>query len=171
MPRRAKTHLNALCTRGCDASAFPIEYGEQQRRCAIDRWVVSGVVGRGWCSPSCGEALRCAANTAAARLRTENDDAVCLATTRCRTGRRPEKLTRAWEPCSADPAIVPVEVFTSTFAADLKPAFRNLRRGGWLSVTVVLMLAVAIGAVTAIFSIAHAVLIKPLPVAAFGRSR
>jgi hypothetical protein len=39
-----------------------------------------------------------------------------------------------------------------------------VRRGGWLSATVVLMLAVAIGAVTAIFSIAHAVLIRPLPV-------
>jgi putative ABC transport system permease protein len=52
-----------------------------------------------------------------------------------------------------------------TFAADFKSAFRNVRRGGWLSVTVVLMLAVAIGAVTAIFSIAHAVLIRPLPVA------
>jgi putative ABC transport system permease protein len=43
-------------------------------------------------------------------------------------------------------------------------AFRNVRRGGWLSMTIVLILAVAIGAVTAIFSIAHAVLIRPLPV-------
>jgi putative ABC transport system permease protein len=50
-------------------------------------------------------------------------------------------------------------------AADVKSAFRNVRRGGWLSVTVVLILAVAVGAVTAIFSIAHAVLIRPLPVA------
>jgi predicted permease len=41
-----------------------------------------------------------------------------------------------------------------------------VRRAGWLSATVVLILAVAIGAVTAIFSIAHAVLIRPLPVAA-----
>lgn len=49
-----------------------------------------------------------------------------------------------------------------TLAADLKSAFRNVRRGRWLSVTVVLILAVAIGAVTAIFSIAHAVLIRPL---------
>ena len=52
-----------------------------------------------------------------------------------------------------------------SLAADVKSAFRNVRRGGWLSVTVVLILAVAIGAVTAIFSIAHAVLIRPIPVA------
>ena len=52
-----------------------------------------------------------------------------------------------------------------TLAADVRSAFRNVRRGGWLSTTVVLILAVAIGAVTAIFSIAHAVLIRPLPVA------
>jgi putative ABC transport system permease protein len=52
-----------------------------------------------------------------------------------------------------------------TLATDFKTAFRNVRRGGWLSVTVVAVLAVAIGAVTAIFSIAHAVLIRPLPVA------
>ena len=51
-----------------------------------------------------------------------------------------------------------------TLAADLKSAFRNARRGGWLSVTVVLILAVAIGAVTAIYSVAYSVLIKPLPV-------
>ena len=52
-----------------------------------------------------------------------------------------------------------------TLAADFKAASRNVSRGGWLSVTVVLILAVAIGAVTAIFSIAHAVLLRPLPVA------
>ena len=51
-----------------------------------------------------------------------------------------------------------------TLAADFKAASRNVRRGGWLSATVVLILAVAIGVVTAIFSIAQAVLIRPLPV-------
>src|SRR3954467_5374607 len=51
-----------------------------------------------------------------------------------------------------------------TVAADVKSAFRNVYRGVWLSATIVLILAVAIGAVTAIFSIAHAVLIRPLPV-------
>ena len=52
-----------------------------------------------------------------------------------------------------------------TLAADFRSASRNVRRGGWLSAIVVSILAVAIGAVTAIFSIAHAVLIRPLPVA------
>ncbi len=51
-----------------------------------------------------------------------------------------------------------------TLAADVKSAVRNVRRGGWLSATVVLILSIAIGAVTAMFSIAHAVLIRPLPV-------
>ena len=51
-----------------------------------------------------------------------------------------------------------------TLPADVKSALRNVRRGGWLSATVILILAVGIGAVTAIFSIAHAVLIRPLPV-------
>jgi putative ABC transport system permease protein len=52
-----------------------------------------------------------------------------------------------------------------TLTSDFRSVSRNVRRGGWLSATVVLILAVAIGAVTAIFSIAHAVLIRPLPVA------
>jgi hypothetical protein len=44
-----------------------------------------------------------------------------------------------------------------------------VRRGGGLSATVVLMLAVAIEAVTAIFSISHAILIRPVPVGDPGR--
>jgi len=56
-----------------------------------------------------------------------------------------------------------------TLATDFRSASRSVRRGGWLSATVVLILAVAIGAVTAIFSIAHAVLIRPLPVVEPGR--
>ena len=51
-----------------------------------------------------------------------------------------------------------------TLATDFRSASRNVRRGGWLTAMVVLILAVAIGAVTVIFSIAHAVLIRPLPV-------
>jgi putative ABC transport system permease protein len=56
-----------------------------------------------------------------------------------------------------------------TLGADVKSAYRNALRGRWLSATVVLILAVAIGAVTAVFSIAHAVLIRPLPVTDPGR--
>jgi putative ABC transport system permease protein len=52
-----------------------------------------------------------------------------------------------------------------TLAGDFRSAIRNVRRGRWLSATVVVILAVAIGAVTAIFSISHAVLFRPLPVA------
>ncbi len=52
-----------------------------------------------------------------------------------------------------------------TLAADFKSASRNVRRGSSLSAVIVLILAIAIGAVTAIFSIANAVLIRPLPVA------
>jgi hypothetical protein len=52
-----------------------------------------------------------------------------------------------------------------TVAHDAGAAFRTFRRSRSLPAVVVLMLAVAIGAVTAIFSIAHAVLLRPLPVA------
>jgi putative ABC transport system permease protein len=51
-----------------------------------------------------------------------------------------------------------------TRASEFRSAFRSVRRGRWLSGTVVLILAVAIGGATAIFSIAHAVLVRPLPV-------
>lgn len=48
---------------------------------------------------------------------------------------------------------------------DVRSAARSLSRGGSLPAVVILTLAVAIGAVTAIYSIAHAVLLRPLPVA------
>jgi putative ABC transport system permease protein len=51
-----------------------------------------------------------------------------------------------------------------TIAHDCRAALRNVRRSGWLPAVVVMMLAVAIGSVTAIFSIAHAVLLRPLPI-------
>jgi putative ABC transport system permease protein len=50
-------------------------------------------------------------------------------------------------------------------AQDARAALRTFRRSGSLPAVVVLMLAVAIGSATAIFSIAHAVLLRPLPVA------
>ncbi|MGV3518752.1 ABC transporter permease [Luteitalea sp.] len=51
-----------------------------------------------------------------------------------------------------------------TLVSDVRLAIRNVRRGGWQSATVVLILGVALGVVTAVFSIAHAVLLVPLPV-------
>jgi putative ABC transport system permease protein len=50
------------------------------------------------------------------------------------------------------------------WAHELSVAFRSLRRSGPLAVTVTLMLALAIGAVTSVYSIAHAVLLRPLPI-------
>ena len=49
-------------------------------------------------------------------------------------------------------------------AQECRGALANFRRGRWLPVVVVLMLAVAIGAVTAVFGIAQAVLLRPIPV-------
>src|SRR5213596_1207823 len=49
-----------------------------------------------------------------------------------------------------------------TFVADLKFAFRSLARAKGLSVTVVLTLALGIGANAAIFSVVRGVLLRPL---------
>src|SRR5688500_1599520 len=52
-----------------------------------------------------------------------------------------------------------------TIVQEARTAFGSFRRSGSLPAVVVAMLAVAIGSATAIFSIAHAVLLRPLPVA------
>jgi predicted permease len=52
-----------------------------------------------------------------------------------------------------------------SLARDFTAAWRTLRRSGSLPLVVVFMLGAALAAATAIFSIAHAVLLKPLPVA------
>src|SRR6478752_7722523 len=51
----------------------------------------------------------------------------------------------------------------SSFYPQLRHVFRRLRRNPTFSIVVVLTLAAAIGANTAIFSIINSVLLKPLP--------
>jgi predicted permease len=56
-----------------------------------------------------------------------------------------------------------------TLLREVKIAFRSLRKDGGYASTVVLTLAVCIGANTATFAIVHSVLLRPLPVPESGR--
>jgi putative ABC transport system permease protein len=48
--------------------------------------------------------------------------------------------------------------------SDLKYAVRTLARNPGVSVTAIVVLALAIGANTAVFSVVHKVLVRPLPI-------
>ena len=51
----------------------------------------------------------------------------------------------------------------STFVADAKFAFRQLRRGPGFAVSTIITLAFGIGATTAIFTLVDGILLRPLP--------
>jgi len=51
----------------------------------------------------------------------------------------------------------------SSFLDDVRFAFRTLRKAPGITVVVIVTLAVAIGANTAIFSVVESVLLRPLP--------
>jgi putative ABC transport system permease protein len=54
-------------------------------------------------------------------------------------------------------------LFASRLAADVRDALRFLRRSPGMTATIVLLMALTIGAASSVFSVVNAVLIKPLP--------
>lgn len=57
----------------------------------------------------------------------------------------------------------------AVFAFDLRDALRSVRRDRAYAATIILTLALTIGATTAVFSIVDATLLRPLPFADSGR--
>lgn len=60
-------------------------------------------------------------------------------------------------------------MYAETLRQDLRYASRSFRRTPGVTAAALIVLALAIGATTAIFSVAHGVLFRPLPFADPGR--
>src|SRR6202020_2995565 len=64
--------------------------------------------------------------------------------------------------CKLDPKIT--SKWRGRMLADLRDAFRQLRKAPGFTTTAVVTLALGIGATTAIFTLAHQVMLKSLPI-------
>ena len=75
----------------------------------------------------------------------------------------------AWRRRPADRTGRERDMVGTTFVTELRVAWRVFRRHRWSTAATVLTLAAAIGAAAAVFSVAHAVVLRPLPFAAADR--
>jgi hypothetical protein len=79
---------------------------------------------------------------------------------------RREALLRFGNPTSLGEKVIAVDValFLENLVADIRYAFRQLRKSPGFAATTILMLALGIGANTAILTLLHALLLQSLPV-------
>src|SRR5262245_43239753 len=76
---------------------------------------------------------------------------------------RTEAGWRLWCSLLADLIRTAPQQHLSMLRQDLRDAWRGLRRTPVITVTAILTLALDVGASTAVFSVIHAILLKPLP--------
>ena len=90
---------------------------------------------------------------------------------RARDGERAatEWLRRQWEQYTSRLTLNPRGAWMDNLLLDLRQSARSLARTPVLTATIVLTVGLGIGATTAMFSVIHAVLIRPLPYADAGR--